>query len=627
LNLDAAIVLAFVVAALAGGIRASRRASRGLEEYFLAGRRLRGWEAGLSMAATQYAADTPLLATGLVATGGVFLLWRFWIYGFGYLLIALVFAECWRRARVITDAELTELRYGGAGVLTLRTLKALYFGTVVNGVFLAMVLLAGIRIAEVFLPWHLWLPESVYQVVGRGVQVLGLEVLSAAGHLSPEVAATNAFLSLALILGFVVLYSTLGGLRGVVTTDVLQFTFIMVGTFAYAVLVVREVGGFSGLRQGLLDAYGRIGASEFLGILPRGGSTVLLPFLAVIGLQGLFWVGSDGTGYLAQRAMGCENDEEARKAGVLFTWVQILLRSMLWLLIGVSLLVLYPFASHDAGMEGFAAAREMTFVHGIRDLFPPGLKGVMLAGLLAALASTIDTHLNWGASYWTRDLYERVLCQEVLSRRPSGRELVWVARASNIVILGLALLVMGRVGSIQGAWFVSLLFGAGIGGVLMLRWMWSRITLWSEVGALGVSLVGAPLLLLTVQEEWLRLSLMVLASNGVAILLAWMGPGNDPKVLEEFERRVCPPGWWTRGEGPGEGEAQPSGPGLLWARLRIVALMAGSLFLLLLGLVRVLLPLPGGGFAWSWLALLVGGMLVPIWWGSWRMGSPRVHSD
>ncbi len=616
--LDALVVVGFILAALVGGMRASRRASRNLVEYFLAGRRLKGWESGLSMAATQYAADTPLLVTGLVATGGLFLLWRFWVYGFGFLLIALVFAECWRRAGVITDAELTELRYGGRGVLTLRTLKALYFGTVVNGVFLAMVLLAGVRMAEVFLPWHLWLSDTVYGPLVELIQALGFGVVAGVPDLPPEMAAANAVLSLVAILGFVFLYSTLGGLRGVVTTDVLQFAFIMVGTLVYAVFVLGEAGGLGGLGEALVQIYGAGTTRELLGLLPSGGAAVLLPFLVVIGLQGLFWIGSDGTGYLAQRAMGCRNDEEARKAGVIFAWVQVLLRSILWLVIAVGLLVIFPFSPLEAGIDGFPAAREMTFVRGIDELMPPGLRGIMLAGLLAALASTVDTHLNWGASYWTKDLYERVLCGAVLRREPADRELVWVARTSNLAILGVALLVLGKVGSIQGAWFVSLLFGAGIGGVLMLRWIWSRITVWSEIGAMAVSLVGAPLLLLFVQEEWLRLALMVLVSVGIAALLAWLGPANDLRATERFRDRVQPPGWWATVEGKGTGAGAASPLRALGQRLQAVVLMTGSLLLSLLGIVRLLLPVPGEEPIWPWLALAVAGLLLPFWWGAWR---------
>ncbi len=607
---DLAIVLGFVILALVSGLRARRRASQSLEEYFLAGRDLPGWQAGLSMAATQYAADTPLLATGLLATGGVFLLWRFWIYGFGYLLLALVFAELWRRARVLTDAELTEVRYSGAGVLTLRTLKAVYFGTVVNSFFLAMVLLAGVRIAEVFLPWHRWLPASLHGGLVDLGRLTHVALGAGTGGLPPEVASANALLSLFLILAFVLLYSTLGGLRGVVVTDVIQFSFLMVGTLAYAVVVVWAAGGLGEMTASLGGLYGGAASRQMLALFPSG-SGVLLPFLAVIGLQGLFWIGSDGTGYLAQRAMACRSDADARVAGVLFAWVQVLVRSLLWLVIGLGLLVLYPFTPAEAAAPGFAAARELTFVTGIEELLPPGVRGLMLAGLLAALASTVDSHLNWGASYWSNDLYGRLLCGHWLQREPQERELVRVARLSNLVVLGLALLFMAGLGSIQATWFVSLLFGAGMGGVLMLRWLWQRINLWSEVAALGVSLCAAPLLLATVEEEWARLAWMVALSTGAAALAAWLGPATRPEILAEFARRVGPPGWW-----PGKGEERPLRA--LARRLGVTVLITASLFLALAGSVRLLAPLPGGSGVWPWWALGCGALLVPFWWRALR---------
>lgn len=613
---DLAIVLGFVALALWSGLRARSRASRSLEEYFLAGRDLQGWKAGLSMAATQYAADTPLLATGLLATGGVFLLWRFWIYGFGYLLLALVFAELWRRARVLTDAELTEVRYSGSGVLALRTLKAVYFGTVVNSFFLAMVLLAGVRIAEVFLPWHRWLPPAVHGAVVSLAQLAHLSVGAGPAGLPPDVAAANALLSLLLILVFVLLYSTLGGLRGVVATDVIQFAFLMVGTLAYAVAVVRATGGPEGMSASLRALYGDAGSREMLSFLPseRGA---LFPFLAVIGLQGLFWIGSDGTGYLAQRAMACRSDGDARVAGVLLAWVQVLGRSLLWLVIGLGLLVLYPFTPAEAAAPGFAAARELTFVTGIDDLLPVGLRGLMLAGLLAALASTVDSHLNWGASYWSHDLYRRLLCHHWLRREPGDRELVRVARLSNLVVLTLALLFMSSLGSIQATWFVSLLFGAGVGGVLMLRWLWQQINLWSEVAALAVSLVAAPVLLTTVEEEWARLAWMVALSSGAAVLAALLAPGTRPEVLAAFVERVRPVGWWPVGWWPGAEEEQQPLRALL-QRLGMAALLSASLFLALAGSVRLLAPLPDGNGPWPWYALVAAVLLVPLWWRGLR---------
>jgi Na+/proline symporter len=331
----------------------------------------------------------------------------------------------------------------------------------------------------------------------------------------------------------------------------------------------------------------------------------------LIGLQGLFWISSDGSGYLAQRSMACRSDHDARLAGIVLTWLQVLGRSLVWLVVGVGLLIIYPFTPQEAISDDFAATREMTFVMGIRDLMPLGLRGIAITGMLAALASTVDTHLNWGASYWSNDLYDRLLCQEWLRRRPNHKELVWVARLSNLVILLLALLVMCHLGSIQATWFVSLVFGAGIGGVLMLRWLWDRINLYSEITAIAISLLLAPVLIASVETEWIRLGWMVLASLVGSVAVTFVTPRTENAVLERFCRQVEPFGWWHT-------KASNHGVWRLGIRLKWTTLMASSLFLFLMGLARVLIPLSWVSPYWGWGFLVAGFALVPWWWPALR---------
>lgn len=616
--LDLAIVLAFVAYAIGSGLHARSSASRNLQEYFLAGKTLPGWKSGFSMAATQFAADTPLLVTGLIATAGIFALWRLWIYGLAFLLMAFVFAAGWRRGGVLTDAELTEVRYSGNGVLLLRVLKAVYYGTVINCVVLAMVLVAAVRIAEVFLPWNQWLPTAVYDPVVAMVTWMGLDLGgSATGLFPPEVATANNLISILAILIFTAGYSTTGGLRAVVNTDVVQFILAMVGTGIYAVMAVDAAGGLGGLSARMVDLYGERGAERMLSFAPETAADLLLPFLVIIALQWLFQMNADGTGYLAQRSMACRTERDARVAGVLFAWLQILLRSLFWLAIAVSLLVLYPFEAGDAASEGFAASREILFVTGVDEYLPPGVRGLMLTGLLAALASTVDTHLNWGASYWSNDVYDGLICRRWLSRRPRSHELVTVARLSNVLILVIALAVMANLGSIQTAWFVSLLFGAGMGSVLVLRWLWERINLYSELAAMAASLIAAPLLLLFLGtdpgSEWLRLLIVATVTTAAAVGITFVTPATDRAVLLAFYERVRPFGWWQ--ETARAAGDRPQAPlRLLWRRLRSVAACAASLFLLLAGLGRLMLGPPNTSEAWTW-GLIVGGLaFLPLWW-------------
>ncbi|MBL0421509.1 Na+:solute symporter [Ramlibacter sp. AW1] len=614
--LDLLILGAFVLYSIGSGLHARGQASHGLDEYFLAGRRLPGWQAGTSMAATQFAADTPLLVTGLVATAGVFSLWRLWIYALAFLAMAFVFSAGWRRAGVLTDAELAEVRYSGRGVVALRLLKAIYYGTVINCVVLAMVLVAAIRIAEVFMPWHEWLPPSVYLPLQGLVVASGFAVGDSITGLAPAVAHTNSLVSIVLILAFTAAYSITGGLRAVVRTDVMQFALAMIGTALYAWFALDAAGGLAGLPDRLAALYGSDAAARMLSFTPPSGGEVLMPFLVLIGLQWLFQMNADGTGYLAQRSMACHSDLGARRAPVLFAWLQVFLRSLLWLAIALGLLVLYPFSPADAASPGFAAARELTFVRGIDELLPPGARGLMLVGLLAALASTLDTHLNWGASYWSNDVYAGVVCRRWLKRSPGPRELVRVARLSNLLIMAFALAVVVHLGSIQTAWFISLLFGAGMGAVLVLRWLWERINLQAELAAMAASLVTAPLLLFLLgtdpEREWLRLALMALVTTTVAVLAALLTPATDDATLGAFYARVRPYGWWRRtarlcGEDPRAPLRALGRP--------LIAVIAGTLSLLamLAGAGTMLFSPSGVQSLGSW--LLVGGglALVPLW--------------
>ncbi|UCD18044.1 MAG: Na+:solute symporter [Candidatus Zixiibacteriota bacterium] len=610
--IDFLIVAAFVLYAVTVGFRARKKASKNLQEYFLAGRTISGWRAGISMAATQFAADTPLLITGLIATGGIFLLWRLWIYGIAFLMMGFILSAGWRRAGVLTDAELTEARYSGSGVLTLRVLKAVYYGTVINCVVMAMVLVAAMRIAEIFLPWHQWLPSGVYGIFMSVTTGLGLSLGGSVTGLDPSIATTNNLISILAIMSFTALYSTTGGLRSVVATDVMQFLLAMLGILIYAFIVARQIGGLGEIADRVVELYGEMAGGKMLSFAPTGGE-VLLPFLVIIGLQWFFQMNSDGTGYLAQRSMACRTDRDARIAGVVFTWLQIFLRSLIWTVIGVGLLVIYPYTSGTVSGDQFAASREILFVTGINELLPPGIRGLMLTGMLAALASTIDTHLNWGASYWSNDIYQRLICHTWLRRKPKSFELVLAARLSNLLIIIIALTIMANLGSIQTAWYISLLFGAGMGSVLVLRWLWERINLYSELAAMVVSLAVAPILLITTDAEWVRLSLMAVISTFAAIAVTFFTPRTDSTVLMHFYQKVSPPGFWRKTAGLVGGN-----PGLplykLLRGIRSVCLTALSLFFLKVGIGKIMFHIPGESYLLPIVYIVIGLAIIPFWW-------------
>ncbi|GIW79036.1 MAG: sodium transporter [Gemmatales bacterium] len=641
--IDISIIAAFIIYAVSSGIRSSGVASQNLEEYFLAGRTLKGWQAGLSMAATQFAADTPLLVTGLIATAGIFALWRLWIYALAFLTMGFILAASWRRAGVLTDAELTELRYGARPAAVLRGAKAVYFGTIFNCTVLAMVLLAATRIAEPFLLWNEWLPAGVFQPLLNFVEFLHVPITTLSDdHPDVWIKSTNNLISIGGIVLVTLFYSTTGGLRSVVATDVMQLFLAMAATAVYAGYIIHKVGGMGELIETLRMRFadggpGGITPNQILAFTPSQAKDAGLVVLVVFGLQWILQINADGTGYLAQRSMACRSEADARYAAVVFTVVQIFFRSLFWLPIALGLLVLFP-PDLTLDLETIKKQQEATFVTGVAELLPPGLKGLMLTGMLAALASTVDTHLNWGSSYWTNDIYKRFICESWLKREPNPRTLVWVARSANVLILLIALVVMSQMSSIRTAWERSLLLGSGIGVLLVLRWLWWRINAWGEIACIVASILLTPILLLFVTDEKLGVSdlqatayrLLLMAglatAAGISVSL-WKGPESE-EHLRCFYRRARPMGFWgpiaaAEGDDPSEGARR-----LVRAAFAVV-LAALSIFCLLVGAGSWLCGSPPPTwFPWRlpWLAglLAVGILLIPVWVG---LGFGRLPPD
>ena len=609
---DLFLVLAFVIYSVSVGFFAKSKASKSLTEYFLAGRSIKGWKSGVSIAATQYAADTPLLVTGLVATGGIFMLWRLWIYGISFLFIAFVLSKSWWRSGILTDAELVEVRYSGKAAIWLRGVKALFYGVIINSSVLAMVLLAATRISEVFLVWDQWLSPNLYNTILQWVTYFGINFSAGAITGDIWVASTNNIISMVLIIAFVTLYSTTGGLRSIIQTDVVQFVIAMVATLLYAIFIVRETGGLSNMLDQLVTLYGEARTNQILSFMPTGGELVF-PFLVIISLQWLFQMNSDGTGYIAQRLMASKSVKEARKAGLIFSILQILIRSLLWMPIIIGVLILYPFDPAATMDTAFTAQREMTFVIGMKDILPEGVRGLMLLGMLAALSSTISTLLSWGASYWSNDIYKRIINEAWLKRKPKHSEQILVARMSNFVVLFFALIIMGYMGSIQAAWYLTLLFGASVGSVLILRWLWERINIYSEIAAIGSAFIIAPIILYTVDEEWLKLLIMSASSTIIVIVVTYLTPPTNQKVLANFYKRISPSGYWKKtaqqiGEDP-KGSVRE-----FWGNIKIVALSALTIFSLLVGISKLLFPQTDQSIYFPIVLIIIGLGAIPFWW-------------
>lgn len=619
--LDILIIFAFIIYAISSGLKSKDAASQNLEEYFLAGRSLPGWKAGISMAATQFAADTPLLVTGLIATAGIFSLWRLWIYALAFLLMGFVLSGCWRRANVLTDAELTEIRYSDKAALWLRGIKAIYFGTIINCVVMAMVLLAATRIAEPFLLWNEWLPGGLFGFFQDIVTSIGVPFT--VNKTSPEVwiLSTNNIVSIMVIVLVTTLYSTTGGLRSVVATDVVQFFLMMIATVAYAYFIVKNAGGMGAIIDKIEMIYTQnsIGPTpkQILAFTPSQAYNLSGSLFVVLAFQWLIQMNSDGTGYLAQRSMACKSEKDAKIAAVVFTVAQVFLRSLFWLPIGLGLLVLFPPEGFQ-NLNDFTALREASFVTGINELLPIGIKGLLLTGMLAALASTIDTHLNWGSSYWSNDIYKRIWCEVYKGKKADNKTLVLVARLSNIMILFIALVIMANLDNIKTAWQASLILGASMGIPLLLRWFWWRMNSWGEVLTIIVSIFITPVLISGFPDLSEATKLLIMAAVSLVSCLAGVflyGP-EKAETIERFYLTVKPKGFW--GAVAKKHNQISSDKKRFYQSIGAMLSCAASLFCLLVGLGSWLVSSPAptwfpSSALWIGLNIVLGLGLIPVW--------------
>jgi SSS family solute:Na+ symporter len=515
--LDWTIIGVYALGTVALGLAFARRASQDSESYFLAGRSLPWWILGTSMVATTFAADTPLAVTGFVRNHGIWYNWFGWHYVLSQTLAVFLFSRFWRRAEVITDNQLIEMRYAGRPAAVLRGFKACYFAVLYNFIVLGWVLKGMATVAEM---------------------VLGIDPLWA-------------------VLGgaaFALLYALMAGFWGVVVTDVVQFVLAMAGSIALAVIAVSRVGGIAELKARI--ATSPLASADTLALVPGVGLGLESNFFKFLVFITLMWWAShnaDGGGYLIQRMAAARDERHARGATLWYVIAVNAVRYWPWILAALASLVLVPTLAEGQSQE---AAYPVL----MKQVLGPGLLGLMLVSFFAAFMSTIDTHLNWGASYLVNDVYLRFIKPQA-----GPRETVLVAKLCVAVMMILAAVIAWFLTSISKAWLFVWAMGAGIGPVLILRWFWWRINAWSEIAALAASVLGAlafevvaavqagadyALFATPVHVGQLALqthhkALLLVPLTVLAWLIATFATAPVPRErLHEFYRRVRPGGAW-----------------------------------------------------------------------------------
>jgi SSS family solute:Na+ symporter len=446
--LDQVVLISWLALTMVAGMWFGRAGSKTAEGFFVADRNLPWWMVGTSMVATTFAADTPLVVSGYVASAGIAANWKWWWLGAAGVLSVYLFSHLWRRSGVMTDAELTELRYHGRVATVLRGVKAAWFGVFMNLLTIAWVMAAMRKVMRTVMP----LPEEGWLgIPADGWVVLGLFLLT-------------------------VVYTSASGLVGVVATDVMQFSLAMAGSIMLAVLAWSAVGGLEGMQAGFLT-HG-LDWEATTALWPAFDGTSDGDFAQISVLMGVIWWSSkqiDGGGYLAQRLFAAKDDRHAVWAYLWFTVANLCVRPWPWIIVGL------------AGMATFGRLEdpELYYPRMMTEVLPPGLFGLMLASFFAAFMSTIDSQLNWGASLVVNDLWLRFV-------RPDATDAETMV-ASRIAVVALAAVGAGAaffVDSLGGAWELAFSVTAGLGTVYIARWYWWRTNAWSEVAAMAVAAVG-----------------------------------------------------------------------------------------------------------------------------------------
>jgi Na+/proline symporter len=617
---DWLVIVGYLLANLLIGIYYRRRASGNTEEFFISGRDVSWWLAGTSMVATTFAADTPLLVCGLVARQGIAGNWIWWGSCVGGMLTVFFFARYWRRAEILTDVQLVEIRYGGRPAAFLRGFKAIYLGLFMNCFILGWVTQAMVNIITVLLG------PAIAE--GKALEWGRLHYTLGAPH------STALLICVFVLIPFTGLYTFIGGLWGVLVTDLFQFVLKMAMIIVLAWVAVAKIGGMPALQshlQAVAESTRQSGAqtadpTAFLPDFSRGltadalWTLPVLTFIVYLGMQWwLAWYpGAEpgGGGYVAQRMFSAKDEKNSLGATLWFNIAHYALRPWPWIITGLVALVVY---SPHGGLHpsaDFAQNPEQGYVMVLRDYLPPALRGLMVAAFLAAFMSTIGTQLNWGSSYLVNDLYKRFFV-----RNATEKHYVLISKIFTAVLVLGSGYTATQLASIKAGWELVLNIGFGTGAVYILRWYWERVNAWSEIVAMAVAAattIGLSRVSFGGNDSLVYAKTALI--TGVVTTLAWVlatfltKPESDA-TLTAFYRRVHPTVYgWRR-------------TARLVPELAEIRDVAGNAFNWVMGVVLVYGCLFGIGKlvfgAWMWglvLLAMAAGAGYLIFWDLSRRG-------
>ena len=512
--IDWIIVALYVVTAIAIGLYFTKKAAKTTADFFLAGRTLPWFIAGTSIVATTFSSDTPLVVASISRQSGISGHW-FWLSAaIGQIATVFFFARLWRRTEVMTDIEFVVKRYRpGSATSILRIFKVLFDGLLINCIVMASVTLAMAKIIKTLLN----LPQT---------PLCRLPLFGSLDY---------THLLLIILAASAVLYCALSGLYGVVYTDLIQFALAMIGSIGLAVFVYIDASKGASLTAKLTAAPNF--EPDFINFFPNLSVLDLKTFTFFVYISFCWWARAPGNGYYVQRLLATRSEKDSFYAFLWFNICQYVIRPWPWIFIG--LISLYYLPNLDDPESSFPAM--------INLFLPAGLKGIMVASLLAAFMSTIDTHLNWGASYIVNDLY-----RPFIKTHKTTRHYVRISRIAMILLTLTALLVTTRLTNILDAYkYLAVLFGA-IATVMIARWYWWRVNAWSEITTIAAGLIVANYLQIKLPSTpnadmfavRLVITIVLVTAAWITVTLLTADKTPDTHTIEFYSKMKIPgPGW------------------------------------------------------------------------------------
>ena len=413
--------------------------------------------------------------------------------------------------------EFYELRYSGWGGRFLRGFRAIYLGVIFNVMAMSGVTLAAIKIGEIMLG------------------LSPIDTILYAGTIT-------------------VVFSTVGGFRGVVYTDFILFFAAMVGSVgaAYYLVNIPEVGGMANLIANT--------PKDMLYLTPSFDDPDIYIPLLIVPLAVQWWSswypGAEpgGGGYIAQRMLAAKDENHAIGATFFFNVMHYALRPWPWIIVALASLIVFPDLASI--QEAFPNVSDDKLGHDLAypamlTMLPSGLLGLVVASLVAAYMSTISTHLNWGSSYIVNDFYK-----QQIKKNASEKELVNIGRISTIILFLLSASFALLLTNALQLFDVILMFGAGTGLIFILRWFWWRINAWSEITAMFVSGFVSIILNFTtlgpllfsetgILPSYYKFPMVVLFTTVIWVLVTLFTNPDSSETLINFCKKTNPggPGW------------------------------------------------------------------------------------